>query len=131
MTEERLSALSARLHKLHGPDAAQEALLALLSRKEPPTNPEGFCHRVAWRIRTGRTSTPTDHSYYFYRAPAKYRGDDRERIVMMTEKLTSTLRDDHTPEKRLLDREALDACDPLDVALAWGLHERVPEREGV
>lgn len=44
-----LDTLSRILHQRFSPDAAQDALVALLARPAPPDDPVAYCHRVAKR----------------------------------------------------------------------------------
>ena len=43
-----LRAILTKLTRQYGDDAAQDAMVALVSAPTPPRNPKAFCARVAW-----------------------------------------------------------------------------------
>ena len=48
ITDTDLRTILAKLTRQYGDDAAQDAMVALISAPIPPRNPKAFCARVAW-----------------------------------------------------------------------------------
>ena len=48
MTDTDLRAILTKLTRQYGDDAAQDAMVALVSASTPLRNPKAFCARVAW-----------------------------------------------------------------------------------
>ena len=96
-------AIAARLYAEYPEDAAQVALLALLSRPIPPSNPMGYCQRVAWR--------------YLQREEW---GKGRRAKFEVPLDLSTPPPLDAPQLERLLAREELSTLDPLDLARGFG-----------
>ena len=114
ITDEDLQQLVADLHRKYPPDVAQQALLALYARPEWPLDPEGFCHRVAWRL-----SRPYAHTT---------EARDRVRLVHVSTGPSEAERHDHvfgsTPPaqlNRLVAREQLETLDPKAILRGLGV----------
>ena len=48
VTDTDLHTILTKLTRQYGDDAAQDAMVALVSAPTPPRNPKAFCARVAW-----------------------------------------------------------------------------------
>lgn len=110
--------LSSLLTRHYGDDAAQEALLALVSRTVPPDDPYAFCQTVAKR-------------YLCFIEPRQWttRGHRIEgnRVVHLTDELALTLAGRDNPLDRAMARDELTRVHPLDLALAMGELDVVPQ----